>query len=107
MLSYHFIGSLQTGHFEEGKTIDSLESALKATTFKKLPIQAPTSNINIQIKKTSNIIKFFPSQTIYSAAYSTPSLTVLKPAFEIYPILLRFEFDSYPQNNLKPQPLAI
>ena len=47
MLSYHFICSLQTGHLEAGKTIDSLVNPLNATTFKKLPIQAPTIKIYV------------------------------------------------------------
>ena len=56
ILSYHFIGVLQTGHFYEGKTIDSFDNALNATTFKKLPMQAPVINIKKPNTYISSII---------------------------------------------------
>ena len=49
--------SPQTGHLDDGNTIDSFVKALSATTFKKLPMQAPVINTNKQINNiTSNII---------------------------------------------------
>ena len=55
ILSNHFIGSLHLGHFEAGNTIDSLDKALSATTFKNLPIHAPITSTKKYIIKCSSI----------------------------------------------------
>lgn len=44
---YQFNLLLHFGHFEGGKTMLSPESPRSATTFKKLPIQAPVMNTKI------------------------------------------------------------
>ena len=49
------------GHFEAGKTIDSLLNALKMTTFKKLPIHSPIMKTNNSIAATSIIYSFYLS----------------------------------------------
>lgn len=53
---YQFNLLLHFGHFEGGKTMLSPDRPLSATTFKKLPMQAPVINTKIAISVFKSII---------------------------------------------------
>ena len=51
----HFSGVWHFGHFDAGNTIDSSLTVLSITTFKKLPIHKPITNMNVNNIIDNNI----------------------------------------------------
>ena len=100
ILSYHLIFALQLGHLEAGSTIDSSVKALRATTLRKLPIQAPVAKIIKQSHKIS-ITKPFLYLIKFVKEFEVLFSISLKLAFEKYRVFELFESDSYLQSSLK------
>ncbi len=53
---YQFSLLLHLGHLDGGKTMLSPDNPLNATTFRKLPMQAPIKNTKIDISVFKSII---------------------------------------------------